>query len=209
MIMKNASVDDYLRDGCGRCDLYRTAGCKVNRWRETLVALRKLVRATGLEETVKWGSPCYTLDGKNVVMVAAFKEHCALQFFEGAALEDPDGLLESAGPNSRHVRFLKFGSVADVKARANQARHFLEQAMGRVRAGEKWAPPPPSEPVPAELEARLATDAALRRAFDALTPGRRRSHILHIGGAKQSETRARRVERCVPEILAGRGFGER
>lgn len=207
--MKNASVEDYLRDGCGRCDLFRTAECKVHRWQTTLVALRKLVRSMGLEEHVKWGSPCYALDGKNVVMVSAFKEYCALQFFEGAALADPDGCLESAGASSRHVRFLKFRSAADVKARTALAKGFVEQAMARVRAGEKWTPPPPSEPVPDELQARLAVDAALRRAFDALTPGRRRSHILHIGGAKQSETRARRVERCAPEILAGRGFNER
>lgn len=202
-------VDDYLRDGCGRCDRFQTPSCKVHTWPSELVALRSLVRARGLEETVKWGSPCYTLEGKNLVMVVAFKEHCALQFFSGAALEDPESVLESPGPNSRFGRLLKVRSMAELEARRSAAEALLDQAIGLAKRGEKFVPPPPAEPVPAELEACLAKDPKLRRAYEALTPGRRRSHVLHVSGAKQSETRARRAEKCAVDIRAGRGFNER
>jgi uncharacterized protein YdeI (YjbR/CyaY-like superfamily) len=181
----------------------------VHRWTKALAALRELVLASGLVEEMKWGSPCYTLGGKNVVMLTAFKEYCALQFFKGAALVDDAGVLESPGPNSRFTRFLKFQSLEDVLARREQAGSLIEQAVALERAGTKVAAEPASEPVPVELKRRLAADPALRRAFDALTPGRRRSHILYVSGAKQSETRQRRVERCAPEISAGRGFNER
>jgi uncharacterized protein YdeI (YjbR/CyaY-like superfamily) len=182
----------------------------VHLWTDALVALRAMLLATGLVEEMKWGSPCYTLDGKNVVLLASFRESCALSFFKGAALTDDDGMLESPGPNSRFGRYLKFRSLKDVEARRAVAERLLAQAIALERAGTKVAAPPTSsEAIPEELQLRLASDAALRAAYDALTPGRRRSHLLHIGSAKQAETRARRVERCVPDIKAGRGFNER
>jgi len=118
-------------------------------------------------------------------------------------------VLESPGPSSRFARLLKFRSVDDVVSRRAQVKRLIEQAIALERAGTKVVPQAAPEPLPVELERRLAADPALRRAFDALTPGRRRSHILHISGAKQSETRERRVDRCAPEIVAGRGFNER
>lgn len=207
--MNKTSVDSYLRDGCGRCEHYQTPACKVHLWSAPLVALRKLVRATELVEAMKWGHPTYTLGGKNVVMISAFKDFCALQFFQGAALTDDDGLLVSPGPNSRFARYLKFTTLAEVTRHRAVIVRLLDQAIALAASGAKVAAPPPSEEVPAELAARLAADPALRRAFAALTPGRRRSHLLHITGAKQSETRARRVDRSAVEILAGRGWNER
>jgi uncharacterized protein YdeI (YjbR/CyaY-like superfamily) len=207
--MNNTSVDSYLQDGCGRCEHYKTPACKVHLWTKALVGLRELLLSSGLVEEMKWGSPCYTLGGKNVVMLMSFRESCALQFFKGAALVDDEGLLESPGPNSRFGRFLKFRSIEEVLARKAVTRRLVEQAILLERAGKKVVVASAPEPVPVELEQRLEADADLRRAFEALTPGRRRSHILHISGAKQSETRARRVDRCAPEILAGRGFNER
>lgn len=208
--MNTISVDAYLRDGCGRCDNYRTPACKVHRWTKELEVLRALVVASGLTEEMKWGSPCYTLDGKNVVMLVSFKESCSLQFFQGAALVDDDGALESPGPNSQLVRFVRFRSFDDVRARQKLAQRLLDQAIALERGGKKLAPRKgKTEPMPVELARRLEGDAALARAFDGLTPGRKRSHVLHVSGAKQSETRERRVDRCVPNILAGRGFNER
>jgi uncharacterized protein YdeI (YjbR/CyaY-like superfamily) len=207
--MNTTNVDSYLRDGCGRCEHFQTPQCKVLLWTKPLEALRALVLATGLEEEMKWGSPCYTLGGKNVVMIGSFKEFCALQFFKGAALEDEEGLLVSPGPNSRFGRYLKFTSLAEVKAKRPQVQRFLEQAVALERSGRKVEPSKEREPVPEELARRLAEDATLRKAFEALTPGRQRSHVLHISGAKQSETRERRVDRCAKDILAGRGFNER
>jgi uncharacterized protein YdeI (YjbR/CyaY-like superfamily) len=202
-------VEDYLRDGCGRCDRFATPACKVHRWARELEALRALVRTRDLTEEVKWGSPCYTRGGKNVVMIGAFNEHCALQFFNGAALADPSGVLESPGPNSRFGRYLKFRSLEDVRAHRAAAEALLDAAIALAQSGTKFVPSAPAEPMPEELAARLASDDALREAFAALTPGRRRSHVLHVSGAKQSETRARRAERCAQDILAGRGFNER
>ena len=207
--MNTESVDAYLRDGCGRCEHYQTPSCKVHLWTPVLVSLRSLILDAGLTEEMKWGSPCYTVGGKNVVMIVSLRESCALQFFKGAALIDDEGLLESPGPNSRFGRLLRFRSVEEFDARRPVATRLLEQAVALEQAGVKVVPSAVPEPVPEELARRLEADDTLRRAFDALTPGRRRSHILHVGGAKQSGTRERRVDRCADDILAGRGFNER
>jgi uncharacterized protein YdeI (YjbR/CyaY-like superfamily) len=207
--MNTIGFDAWLRDGCGRCEHYQTPRCKVLLWTPPLVALRAIVLAEGLVETMKWGSPCYTLDGKNVLMVVAFRDACALSFFKGAVLPDPAGVLESGGPNSRFIRQVRFRSLADVDARRDAIVELVRQAIVAERARVKVAAPADADPIPDELARRLEEDPALREAFDALTPGRRRSHLLHISGAKQAETRARRVERCAVDILAGRGFNER
>lgn len=209
MPIQRTSVEAYLKDGCGRCEHYQTPQCKVLLWTEPLQALRKLVLAAGLQETLKWGSPCYTHDGRNVVMVVSFREYCSIEFFQGAALEAEEGVLESHGENSHVARFVRFHSAKEVRARKALLEGLLAQAIERAKAGEKIERPKAAQPVPAELARRLASDAPLRKAFEALTPGRRRSHVLHVSGAKQSTTREARVAKCVPVILAGRGFNER
>lgn len=209
MAMNNTSVDSYLRDGCGRCEKFQTPECKVHLWTKPLTALRAMLNEAGLVEEMKWGSPTYTVDGKNVVMLTSFKAFCALQFFKGTALKDDEGLLESPGPNSQHVRFLKFLSLADVKTHRAAARRFIAEAIELERAGVKVVSKAASTALPDELTARFARDAALKKAFEALTPGRQRSHVLHISGAKQAETRERRVDACAEAIRAGRGFNER
>ncbi|MFZ5440094.1 MAG: YdeI/OmpD-associated family protein [Myxococcota bacterium] len=208
--MNTTSVDAYLRDGCGRCDKYQTPACKVHLWTKPLEALRALVKATGLVEEMKWGSPCYTLGGKNVVMLVSLKEYCAIQFFKGSLLEDPEALLESPGPNSQHVRLLKLRSAADITKHRAAVKRFLAQAIELEGAGVTVKKKPAASlELPEELARRLAAEPALGKAFEALTPGRQRSHVLHIAGAKQPETRERRVDRCAEDILAGRGFNER
>ncbi len=204
--MNTTSVDSYLRDGCGRCDHYQTPACKVHLWTEVLVALRELLLESGLVEEMKWGSPCYILDGKNVVMLASLKDCCALSFLKGAALVDESGLLQRPGPNTRFARVLRFTSMEDLAELRRPAAGFIQQAIEVERAGVAVAPSDPPEPMPIELEERLAADPELERAFEALTAGRRRSHILYVSGARQSETRARRVDKCAPKIAAGRGF---
>ena len=207
--MNRESVDAYLRDGCGRCEHYQTPQCKVHAWTDALRALRAAALDAGLAETMKWGSPCYTLGDANVAMIVAFRDSCAISFFQGAGLDDSEGVLEAPGPNSRFGRYFRFRSADEVAARRATLDHLLAQAVALARAGTRLDVAPAREPVPEELERVLTADPALRRAFDALTPGRRRSHILHVAGAKQSETRARRAEKCAPEIRAGRGFQER
>lgn len=209
MAMNTESVDAYLRDGCGRCALHRTPQCKVHRWTEELTALRRMLRATELTEEMKWGSPCYTLDGDNVILLAAFKECCVISFPKGVALPDPGNLLEAPGPNTRVGRVIKLRGIQEVERHRAAIAKLVDAAVALHRSGVKVDVPPASEPMPEELERRLEEDAALRQAYEALTPGRQRSHVLYVGGAKQAATRVRRVERCVDKILAGRGFNER
>lgn len=207
--MNTTSVDAYLADGCGRCELYQTPQCKVHSWTETLKALRTLLLDSGLTEEMKWGSPCYTLEGKNVVLLGALKDSCTLGFFKGVLLTDERGDLEPPGPNSQAVRLFKFTSPKEVRAQRTLVVRFIEEALALERAGAQVTFLKSPEPMPAELRTRLDVDPALSAAFEALTPGRRRSHVLHVSGAKQSKTREARVERCAPKILAGRGFNER
>jgi len=207
--MLQTNADAYFKEGCGRCDRFQTPDCKVHRWAEPLKALRALMLETDLVEDMKWGSPCYTLEGKNVVMLTSFNDYCALSFFKGAALKDEGGLLESPGESSRFVRFLKFTSLAEVKKHKKDALRFIEEATELERSGVKVEAPPASEPMPEELEKRLNGDAKLKKAFFALTPGRQRSHILYVSGAKGSEARVRRAEKCAEKIFAGKGFNER
>lgn len=207
--MNTTSVDAYLQDGCGRCDDYQTPRCKVHLWTPMLVELRALALAAGLTETMKWGSPCYTVGGKNVAMILSFREACGLSFFKGALLTDPDGVLERTGPNSNAGRYVKLRSMEDLATRRAQIAGFLDQAVALERQGVKVAPRAEREPLPEELARRLEADEALHAAWDALTPGRQRSHILHVSGAKQADTRDRRAERCAADILEGRGFNER
>lgn len=205
--MNNTSVESYLAEGCGRCEHYQTPQCKVHLWKEELLALRGILRSSDLEETMKWGSPCYTFDGKNVAMMGSFRDYCSISFFKGVLLEDPEGVLEAPGPNSRHARLLKFRSMDDVERLASQALNFLNQAVEIQKKGLK-VDAAEAEPLPDELEARLLSEDGLWEAYEALTPGRQRSFILHVSGAKNPETRVRRAEKCVPKIWAGKGFNE-
>lgn len=207
--MNNTSVESYLQEGCGRCKRFQTPECDVHQWAGALEALRELLLETELDEEMKWGSPCYTLAGKNIVMIVARREYAALSFFKGVGLTDEEGLLERPGPNTRSGRLLKFESAQDVLELRAQARDFVQQAIEVERSGKKVVKKREPEPVPSELQQKLDEDEDFCRAFEALTPGRQRSHILYVSGAKQSKTRVRRVERCVPKVMAGKGYNER
>lgn len=207
--MNKESVDAYLKDGCGRCDRYQTPECKVHRWTDVLVAWRGYLLMTDLVEEMKWGSPCYTLNGKNVLMLVSFKDSCAISFLKGSALSDEDGVLELPGPNSRVARVLRFRSADGAIAQLPVAKQMVQKAIDLERSGIKVQVEAAAEPMPEQLEAVLQAQPELQLAFDALTPGRRRSFILHVSGAKQRKTRVRRAESCGPKILAGKGFNER
>lgn len=207
--MNKESVESYLQHGCGRCDKFRTPDCKVHLWTGALAELRKIVRSTELTEELKWGAPCYTLDRKNVVAISALNEYCALSFFKGALLTDGSGMLEAPGPNSQAARLLKFTSATGVRKHRALIRRLVEEAIALEKAGKKVAFKKSPEPVPSELQEVLDADPALAAAFKKLTPGRQRSHILHIAGAKQSQTRTKRAHKCAEKILAGKGFHDR
>lgn len=179
-----------------------------SKWQAELDALHAIVAATELKEEQKWGQPCFTLDGTNVVILGAFKESAGLNFFQGALFEDPKHLLIQLG-QVRAGRVMKFASVAEIAKHEKAIRGFLRQAIAAAKAGAKVDTTPREHPVPDELRAALRADAKLKRAFDALTPGRQRSWLFHFNGAKQAATRVSRIEKAKPAILAGRGFLER
>ncbi len=170
MGMNRISVDAYLEDGCGRCDKYRTPACKLQQWVAPLSALRELVRGSGLTEEMKWGSPTYTLEGANVVMLGSLVDSCTLSFLQGALLEDAHGVLEAPGPNSRYARLLRFTSVEEVHAQRDVIVQLLQQAIEAKRAGRRVEVEAEPEPVPAELQAVLDADPRVAVAFAALTP---------------------------------------
>jgi len=207
--MNNTNADSFLADGCGRCSKFKTPACKALHWNGPLVALRATLLASGLTEEMKWGFPCYTLGGKNVAMLLAMKEHCAVAFFRGAELKAAEGLLESAGENAQASTQFRFRSLQEVQAQQGVLVTLLDEAIQLERAGAKKRVATPEMAMAEELALLLAADASLNAAWEALTPGRRRSHLLHIKGAKQAETRQRRAESCVAFVLEGRGFNER
>lgn len=207
--MNNTNVDSFLTEGCGRCAKFRTPACKALHWNAPLVALRATLLASGLTEEMKWGFPCYTLGGKNVAMLLALKDHCGVSFFRGAELKAAEGLLESAGENSQTSKQFRFRSLQEVQAQRGVLVTLLEEALKLERGGARKRVATPKMAMPDELGALLSADATVRAAWEALTPGRRRSHLLHVSGAKQVETRVRRAEGCVAFVLEGRGFNER
>jgi len=187
------SVDDYVEAS--------------ERWPAEVAALREVLLGCGLEEEVKWGKPCYARDGRNLAIVQEFKDFLALMFFKGALLDDPDGVLEAQGPNSRSAMRMRFTSVDDVTRSAGEIGALVAEAI-RVEDAGLSVEPAELELVP-ELKERLDADPALREAFEALTPGRRREYNLHVGEAKKAATRRSRVDKHVDRILAGKGLRDR
>jgi uncharacterized protein YdeI (YjbR/CyaY-like superfamily) len=179
------------------------------KWQKETDKLRKIAIDCDLSEELKWGKPCFTFLKKNVAIVIPLKESCALSFFKGALLKDPKHILERIGEHTQAGRWIKFTSLRQITALQPTLRNYLYEAIALEESGKKVALKKPSEyAIPAELQARLDDDAILRAAFEALTPGRRKSYIFHISSAKQAKTRAARAEKCVPLILSGRGFNE-
>lgn len=207
--MMNPKIDAYLAEGCGRCKLGGTPECKVHSWQPELKLLRSIVLECGLEEELKWGVPCYTWQGHNILIVAAFKTYASISFFKGALLSDHAGMLESPGENSQAGRLIKFTDVRTISKQKADLKAYIFEAIEIEKAGLKVASKPVSEfPVPEEFQQKLDQLPQLKKAFEALTPGRQRAYLLHFGGAKQSVTRAARVEKWIPQILAGKGFNE-
>lgn len=202
-------VDLYLLEGCGRCPLGGTPQCKVHTWAAELKRLREIVLDTGLEETVKWGVPCYT-DGKNnIVMIGAFVDRATLSFFKGVLLKDERGILEKPGPNSQSSRILNFTNVEEINAVEDYIRAYIHEAVENEAQGKKVEFKKNPEPIPDELQDKFDNDPAFQAAFEALTPGRQRGYILYFSQAKQSATRISRIEKYTEKIMQGIGFHDR
>ncbi len=186
-------------------DAYLAASAQ---WPAEIAALRPTLLASGLTESIKWGKPCYSHDGKNIAIVQEMKGFLALMFFKGALLSDPEGILVAQGPNSRSAKRVELTSVADVERLAPTIATYLDEAVDVEEAGLEVEPAAAADLAP-ELQDRLDADAAFRSAFEGLTPGRRREYNLHVSEAKQASTRTARVERNVERILGGKGLRDR
>lgn len=205
----NTTVDNYLLAGCGRCPLGNTPACKVNHWQKELKLLRAIVLDCGLTETVKWGVPCYTFNRSNIAIVSAFKDYCCISFFKGALLHNESGILSSPGDNSQAAMLVKFTNAKEITKKAPVLKALIFEAVEIEKAGLKVNLKKITEhPVPAEFEKRLEQDAVLQKAFKALTPGRQRGYLIHFSQPKQSKTREARIEKCLPQILKGKGWNE-
>jgi uncharacterized protein YdeI (YjbR/CyaY-like superfamily) len=180
---------------------------KASRWHDAFARLRAIILACQLTEELKWGQACYTLDGRNVVLIHGFKDYCALLFFKGALMKDPKGLLIQQTENVQAARQIRFSNAGEIGQLAPTLKAYIKEAMEIEKSGAKVALKPTKEfAMPEEFEKVLAKSAALKKAFAALTPGRQRGYLLHFASAKQSATRAARVEKCKPKILAGKGL---
>jgi uncharacterized protein YdeI (YjbR/CyaY-like superfamily) len=191
----NPKVDAVLR---------RTA-----KWREEFEALRSIVLACGLTEELKWYQPCYTLQGKNIVLMHGFKEYCALLFFKGVLLRDPKGILIQQTENVQAGRQIRFTSVQQIVHMKPILKSYILEAIEVEKSGAKVKLKKTSEyKAPEEFQKKLKESPALKTAFAALTPGRQRGYLYYFSQPKQSKTREARVEKYMQQIFNGKGLDD-
>lgn len=182
---------------------------KAGKWQEATEKLRKIVLSCGLTEELKWGCPCYMQGKSNIVLIHVFKEYCALLFFKGALLNDPDGILIQQTENVQAARQIRFTDAKQVTKQAAVLKTYIQEAIRIEKAGLKVELKTPAEFTMAdEFRAKLDIDRNLEKAFEALTPGRKRAYLLHFSSAKQAKTREARVEKAIPQILDGKGLDD-
>jgi len=200
-------VETYFSEGCGRCSLGGTPQCKVHTWQQQLIALRRIALECGLDEECKWGVPCYTFQGKNILMVSALKDSSIISFFKGSLLHDEHGLLSFAGENSQVAKMARFTRAEDILKAEDLLKTYIFEAVEVEKAGLKVQKSTAPD-LPEELLRKFEEMPAFHAAFEALTPGRQRGYLLHFSQPKQSVTRTTRIEKCMPKIFAGKGMQE-
>jgi uncharacterized protein YdeI (YjbR/CyaY-like superfamily) len=171
--------------------------------------LTKIALGCGLTEELKWAKPCFTYQERNVAIIIPLKEVCAFSFFKGALLKDPKHILQRIGEHTQAGRWVRFASTKEISALKPTLRKYIDEAVQVEKSGRKVPLKKAADyEIPEELQVALNASPKRLAAFEALTPGRRRSYIFHVAGAKQPKTRAARAEKCMPKILSGRGFNE-
>jgi uncharacterized protein YdeI (YjbR/CyaY-like superfamily) len=191
----NPKVDGFLK--------------KATKWRDEFKKLRKVCLDCGLTEELKWGKPCYTYQESNIVLIHGFKNYCALLFFKGALLKDPKGILVQQTENVQAARQIQFTNVREIAEMGPTLKAYIKEAIEAQKAGLEVSYKKTSEfVIPEEFQDRLNESPALKKAFGALTPGRQRGYILYFSAAKQPATREARVEKCVEQILNGKGLND-
>jgi uncharacterized protein YdeI (YjbR/CyaY-like superfamily) len=191
----NPKVDEFLR--------------KAKKWQKEFEKLRMIILDCSLTEELKWGKPCYSFQKRNIVLIHGFKEYCALLFFKGALLKDANGILVQQTENVQSARQIRFSNVREVVEREPLLKAYISEAIEVEKAGLEVNFKRTSEfKIPAEFRKKLDKIPALKRAFGSLTPGRQRGYLLYFSAAKQSKTREARVEKCMQQILKGKGLNE-
>lgn len=191
---QSAKVDEFVK--------------RAEAWKDEIQTLRSILLDCRLEEDLKWGKPCFSFEGKNIAIIQPFKERCSLMFFKGALLNDAHGLLRSQGENTQSAMRLEFTGKQPIEKTVVQS--YVKQAVEVEKAGLKVDFKAKRElELPDELTEFFDRDPKVADAFHALTPGRQRGYVLHFTQAKQSKTRIARIEKCIPNILAGKGLNDR
>lgn len=194
-VRTNPKVDEFIR--------------KAKKWRQEFERLREIVLDCQLTEELKWGNPCYTHQGKNIVLIHGFKEYCALLFFKGALLSDPDGVLIRQTENVQAGRQIRFTGVCEIVDMEDTLKAYVRKAIEVEKSGLSVKLKKTAQfAIPDEFQSRLDGSPALKTAFDALTPGRQRAYLLYFSSAKQSKTRESRIEKNVRKILDGKGLDD-
>ncbi len=177
-------------------------------WQKEIEGLRDIILQTSLDEDFKWSKPCYIHEGNNVVIIQPFKNCLGLMFFKGALLKDPKGILKDNGPNSQSAKRLEFTNLDEISKSRSTIKAYIKEAIEIEKSGQKVELKKKPEPIPDELAAMFKKKPALKKAFEALTPGRQRAYILHFSSAKQSTTRVSRIEKCIARIMEGKGIND-
>jgi uncharacterized protein YdeI (YjbR/CyaY-like superfamily) len=179
------------------------------KWQKEFAKLRAVILAHDLSEEVKWGVPCYAHNKKNVVLIHGFKEYCAILFVKGALLKDPEGVLVQQTENVQSARQMRFTNAQQIAKMEPVLNSYIDEAIAIDKSGLTVAKKKTAEfAVPEEFEEKLAEDPGLKNAFEALTPGRQRAYLLYFVSAKQAKTREARIDKCAPNILAGKGLDD-
>jgi uncharacterized protein YdeI (YjbR/CyaY-like superfamily) len=187
-------------------DFYFT---KAKQWQKEVELLRSIVMSCDLAEELKWGNPCYTFEGNNIVLIHVFKEYCALLFFKGALLKDPKHVLIQQTENVQAARQMRFTDTKEITKLKASIKAYIYEAVKIQEKGLKVELKKTSEfKMPDEFKTRLAKTPALKKAFEALTPGRQRGYLLFFSAAKQSKTREARIEKCSKDIMKGKGLND-
>lgn len=168
--------------------------------------LRKICISCELKEELKWKAPCFTFDGKNILILHAFKEYCGIGFFKGVLIEDKKGILVFPGENSKHSKILKFKSLEDILSIEDEIRTFIFEAIDTEKKGLKVIPENTEIELPEELKEVFKENSTFSQAFSALSPGKKRGYILYFAGAKQSQTKLDRIYKMMGRIQLGKGL---
>jgi uncharacterized protein YdeI (YjbR/CyaY-like superfamily) len=195
MSRKNPKVDAFL--------------IKAKKWQKEFAKLRQIILGCGLTEELKWGNPCYTHEKSNIVLIHGFKEYCALLFFKGALLKDADSILIQQTENVQSARQIRFTNVQEIVRMEPVLKAYIREATELEKAGLKVTLKKTSDfAVPEEFQKKLDKIPALKTAFAALSPGRQRGYLFYFSAAKLAKTRESRIEKCIPQILKGKGLDD-